>query len=300
MEKIIITDNSDPEDPIPTGKGTFISDSQLPEGITYMQTHWFSFDDNGDSGASTVIPKPVNGEPFPMAFDGANGTSKSAKISFSLDKGEWAHNPYVGFGFSMNEDRSTYNLTGSAGISFWHKGESCYLKVGIGSVTIPGQEYRASIPSNSDWTKVVIPWENFIQPEWATSVPFDNSKVIEFVWQKEGSTGESGDIFIDEVRIEGLEFNTPISSSITDSRYNKEVVSIYPNPVQDILKVSGLSSKYSTAYIYNISGNVVWVSQLLKGGDTNVLNVSKLERGLYFIRFTGDIDSETTIKFIKE
>ncbi|SMO69626.1 Por secretion system C-terminal sorting domain-containing protein [Saccharicrinis carchari] len=292
--------NPDPDDPNPSGKSTLISDSELLNGVTYMQTNWRSFDDNSDNGASTVTPKPDDGASFPMASEGANGTSKSAKISFALNKGGWEYNPFVGFGFSMNKDKSPYNLSGSTGVSFWHKGESCYLKIGISSVTIPGQEHMYNIPSNTGWTKISIPWTHFAQPSWATPIAFDNSKVIEFIWQKEGSTGQSGDIFIDEVKIEGLEFNTPISTSTNDFQFNQETINVYPNPAKDILVISGLSSKYSNVHIISINGSDVLISQPINSTDINTLNVSQLKKGLYFLRFTGNFGSESVIKFLKE
>lgn len=134
---------------------------------------------------------------------GANNTCRASKISHSLDKGGWEFDPFAGFGFELNSDKTPYDLTGSSGISFWHKGDGCQVRVSSSSVNQLGAEHYIDIGNSRTWRKIDVNWSDFSQPEWANKIPFDNSTIVVFLWHKEGVTGETGEIYIDEVKIEG-------------------------------------------------------------------------------------------------
>ena len=65
---------------------------------------------------------------------------------------------------------------------------------------------------------------------------------------------------------------TSIPSSINE---NINIVSIYPNPVKDILSIEG---EFTSIEIYNLSGKL-----LLKSTDKNHINTSSLSEGMYLI-----------------
>ena len=67
-------------------------------------------------------------------------------------------------------------------------------------------------------------------------------------------------------------FTTSIPSSINE---NINIVSIYPNPVKDILSIEG---EFTSIEIYNLSGKL-----LLKSTDKNHINTCSLSEGMYLI-----------------
>ncbi|AZQ64146.1 M6 family metalloprotease domain-containing protein [Flammeovirga pectinis] len=182
---------------------TLISNNEQGN-ISFMNTEWYAHDD-GINGGSTVTPS----NPFEMTNDGANGSDYSAKINYTLNKGSLSYNPFVAFGFDMKSNSTDYNLTGSSGISFYHKGASLHLQTLLSSIT-DYAHYQVLIPSHSEWTKVTLQWSDFDQPSWGRNVTWNSSKVTGFKWQKNGNTGDNGTIYIDEVKIEGLIFETPL------------------------------------------------------------------------------------------
>lgn len=72
-------------------------------------------------------------------------------------------------------------------------------------------------------------------------------------------------------------------------------VSIYPNPVKDIVTINGLKQNATKIELYNIAGqNVLTVTDNLE-----TIDVSSLQSGVYFTKIYTDRVS-TTIKLIKE
>lgn len=184
---------------------TLISNSEM-DNLSLMNTEWYAHDD-GANGGSTVTPSGI----FTMTNDGANGSENSAKISYSLNQGSLSYNPFVAFGFNFKEDDSAFNLSGSTGVSFYHKGDGLHLQALLSTVN-DYAHYQVLIPAHSEWTKVTLDWSIFSQPSWGTSVGWDLSKIQGLKWQKNGNTGDSGEIFIDEVKIEGVIFETPLTA----------------------------------------------------------------------------------------
>ncbi len=80
-----------------------------------------------------------------------------------------------------------------------------------------------------------------------------------------------------------------LSTGITDFGMNG--IKIYPNPVRDNLKVSGLSSE-TVAKIYNLNGKLLHTSMLTN--SEYEINVSDLSVGLYIIKL--ETDKETVVK----
>ena len=79
--------------------------------------------------------------------------------------------------------------------------------------------------------------------------------------------------------------------SINDFNLNS-TLKIYPNPSNDIIKISGLTTteRYS---IYNILGNQVFEGKV---DNDEKININKLSKGMYFLK----INNRKPIKFIKE
>ncbi|MGL1886135.1 MAG: carbohydrate-binding protein [Reichenbachiella sp.] len=186
---------------------TLISDAEHEE-LSLMNTKWFSFNDNGDGGASTIIPLASDEAPFTMSAGGANGTDNATVISYTLNQGSLEFDPYVGFGFDMNAGQTAFDLSGSTGISFYHRGEACKVVVPLSSNTDP-DFYTASVASHTEWTKVTVNWTQLAQnADWGVDVAWNAASILKFQWQVSASSG-AGTVGIDQVKIEGKTFATP-------------------------------------------------------------------------------------------
>ena len=87
-----------------------------------------------------------------------------------------------------------------------------------------------------------------------------------------------------------------MSLSISDLEMNK-LVNLYPNPAKEFLNYSlPLDFNLNKITIYDPLGKVI---KQLEVPSNSRINISELERGIYFINFKGDKNS-TTKRFIKE
>jgi hypothetical protein len=84
--------------------------------------------------------------------------------------------------------------------------------------------------------------------------------------------------------------NGEISLHVSEEILNQNQIIIYPNPVKNILKISGLEVE-SSVKIYNTRG------QLFIDKKTNkLIDISTLQKGVYFLK----IENNKTIPFIKQ
>ncbi|MDR2084736.1 MAG: Omp28-related outer membrane protein [Bacteroidales bacterium] len=77
---------------------------------------------------------------------------------------------------------------------------------------------------------------------------------------------------------------------ITDN--NK--TTIYPNPANDYINITDISNVKSIN-IYNVAGKLV-----LQSTATNEVNISTLNKGVYFLKLMNNDNTQTNIKFVKE
>jgi hypothetical protein len=113
-----------------------------------------------------------------------------------------------------------------------------------------------------------------------------------------------GDTFSNEANIY-FDYNFPITTnnyvttiqalSNPSSEFEKEFV-LYPNPVKDILNISGKNqAEIKSVEIYNIIGQLV----IVVPNAVQNIDVSSLESGTYFVKVNSEKGSTTT-KFVKE
>ena len=178
------------------GGNTILSDCNEPTVLTGGA--WYTFNDKDNGGKSTVTP--TVGSDFTMTSGGANGTSYAAKMTGTLKTGY--QYPFVGMGFNLTENEDPYDLSGSTGISFYHKGDAVNLSVKISSV----EDYcyhSYPVGSHTNWTLVTVKWDDLKQEDWGAYVNFDESEIFGVQWQFQGSSGASCTVWIDEVTLLG-------------------------------------------------------------------------------------------------
>src|SRR5690606_24875199 len=77
-----------------------------------------------------------------------------------------------------------------------------------------------------------------------------------------------------------------ITSGLAESLNNARI-SIFPNPVAEVLQIEGLAAAKgkTTLKIYDISGKVVLTKEAVTGNQTE-MNVANLNKGIYFIEIS--------------
>lgn len=100
--------------------------------------------------------------------------------------------------------------------------------------------------------------------------------------------------FINTQNCSGL---CPCTSWTVDvKQIENDMLNIYPNPANEFLILDLPTVKYDFAEFYNLKGELVFGTELVRG--TNKININSLNNGFYFIKLIGN-DVVSIRKFIK-
>lgn len=103
------------------------------------------------------------------------------------------------------------------------------------------------------------------------------------------------EITVDTTGFSGFFVRTS-SSNMATAVVNKDEISMYPNPVKEVLNIT-VKSKNGAVKIFDMSGKVVKTAAINTAGT---INVSKLSKGLYIVEITTNGNNKVTKKMIKE
>lgn len=95
----------------------------------------------------------------------------------------------------------------------------------------------------------------------------------------------------------GASFSTSCSGSLSVEDFKANGYSLYPNPVTNNQFTLKTQSE-GTYSMYNITGQLVKVNKLINGD--NVINISKLNMGLYFFTIENENGARNSFKILKE
>ena len=93
-----------------------------------------------------------------------------------------------------------------------------------------------------------------------------------------------------------LSDNSNIAALKQDNIIADKRISLYPNPVNDVLHVTGLNGK--TITIINIRGDVI--KRVIVNSDIYNLNVNSFAKGVYCVKVEGGAVRDGNLKFVKE
>lgn len=168
----------------------------------------FNAENGNNTGFATwMYTYSVNASIFPITNDttgfavvdgGAMGTAHAAKIDFDFIKD--SSYSMAAMQFDTKPNNGYYDLTGTEGISFWHKGPACVFKVMTNNASWQG--YTSYIDSSSVWRKVYLQWSNITaEPTMPPAISLDSVKSFGWIVEQRYSNAQS--LWIDEVKLEG-------------------------------------------------------------------------------------------------
>jgi hypothetical protein len=140
--------------------------------------YWYTFDDNGDGGASRVVwpvepgneYDPNSLQPIVEHCDGICGT-------FVLNKGTLTYQPYMGLAFDLagqrnyiNNSPTPANASSMGGVCITYTSDYApTLEMSLGEEVDAQIGYAlpaAALPKSKTGVTKFIPWSNFKQPTW--------------------------------------------------------------------------------------------------------------------------------------
>lgn len=162
------------------------------DNTTSLGEGWFWYTDKSNKGASTISTPKGDGDIVPSATD--NGSKNALIIKFSMDRGEYQFDPYVGWGAGIGGGVDCSKLTG---IKYRYKGSQHFVQIEISDVT-DSDQYRYSVPKSDSWTEITIDFGKLEQEGWGKAVPFNAANINKIAFQEKGDNG-TGEIHIDDI-----------------------------------------------------------------------------------------------------
>jgi hypothetical protein len=167
---------------------------------------------------------------------------------------------------------------GSNGHGFWimlnsGSGEKQYR---IGNGNTPGSANQAIVFDT--WKTVSIPMSHF------TGLGFNPATLLS--WK----LGSDSDLNTKFVYFDNIFFTT---QALSNDSFSKNTISIYPNPVQDVLTIN-TQETINSVEVFNINGQKMGVSL-----NNNTINVSSFSTGVYLLNVELANGSKEVVKFVK-
>ena len=184
----------------PQGKGLLVDDFE--DGDNYSATiddYWYTYNDNDNDGAS-VITTPVNEDGDIVAGSVDNGSKYALQVNYTLDKGDYEFDPYVGWGIQVALDDANGRF---GGLTYWYKGGAHEVHIEVSDVK-DYDVHLAKVKASRTWTQAVIRFKDLVQGGWGKEVAFDamHIKAISFQAKGSGSKVVTDSLFIDNVYLQ--------------------------------------------------------------------------------------------------
>lgn len=84
-------------------------------------------------------------------------------------------------------------------------------------------------------------------------------------------------------------------ATLKNESFSKDQIEVYPNPVNDILKINNQKDEILGAEVYSLTGKLLLSAQ----DHPNQIDLSRFNSGLYFVKITSANAGEQTFKIVK-
>ena len=184
---------------LPQGIGVLVDDFEDGDGVSKTGDGWYTYDDQDNSGAS-VITTPINDEKYPIAAPVNNGSNYAFKVVYSLDKGDYEFDPYVGWGMQVSPDDANGRF---GGITYWYKGGAHEVHIEVTDV-LDFDVHLAKIPASRTWKQAVVRFKDLVQGGWGEEVLFDAKHIMAISFQAKGNRSKviTDSLFIDNIYLQ--------------------------------------------------------------------------------------------------
>ena len=187
--------------PADSGKGILIDDFEDGDNQSLQgEYYWYTYNDNNggaDGDGASEIKTPVGADGYPIARKSDNGTNYVWAVYYALDKGEYAYDPYVGWGVILDKDVD-YSRFG--GITYWYKGGAHEVHIETSDV-LDYDVHLAKLKVARNWTKAVIRFKDLAQGGWGKKVAFDPAHIEKISFQAKGD-GKIDSVLIDNIYLQ--------------------------------------------------------------------------------------------------
>lgn len=271
----------------PEGKGILVDDFEDGDGKSLLDEYWFTYSDVTNDGAS-VITTPVNADDELIAAETNNGTKYALKVDYTLDKGDYPYDPYVGWGVNVGDiDCSRFG-----GISYWYKGGAHIVRIETSDVT-DYDVHMVKVKAATKWTQVVIRFKDMAQEGWGEPVELIPAHITTISFQAKGSAKvSSNSVMIDNIY---LQDSSEVEKDVADMTINDPV---FPETKIGDIAISNPLQAKAMKYLDKGINVTNWLEEKKKFDGTFKFDESDVqlmaENGIKALRFPIDLDLYAT------
>jgi hypothetical protein len=177
--------------------GILIDNFNSANGVALTKGLWYTYTDVSNKGESKITQDSIA-----QFYTTDSSGNQVYRYSYILDKGDNRWNPYVVSGVALVDSQlSSSKAPFMKGIAYEFKG-SKHTLVFRSSLVTDYAHFQEVIPESETWTTIIVPYDDFKQPVyWGKRVAFDKSTIQGIEWMVTGASGDTGSIFIDNVRL---------------------------------------------------------------------------------------------------
>ena len=184
---------------LPQGLGVLVDDFEDGDNESKIGDYWYTYDDKGNNGAS-VITTPLNDEENIIPGRVNNGSNYALQVNYTLDKGEYEYDPYVGWGLQIAPNDANARF---GGITYWYKGGAHEVHIETSDV-LDYDVHLAKMPASRTWKQAVVRFKDLVQGGWGAEVPFEAKNIMAISFQAKGNRTKvvSDSLFIDNIYLQ--------------------------------------------------------------------------------------------------
>ena len=185
---------------LPAGLGMLVDDFEDGDNhSTSIDDYWYTYNDN-DNGGASVITTPLNEDGDIVPGLANNGSNYALQVNYTLDKGEYEYDPYVGWGIQVAEDDANGRF---GGLTYWYKGGAHEVHIEISDVK-DYDVHLAKVSASRTWKQAVIRFKDLVQGGWGETKVFDAKHIKAISFQAKGNRSKviTDSLFIDNVYLQ--------------------------------------------------------------------------------------------------
>ena len=221
---------------LPQGLGVLVDDFEDANHESKIGDFWYTYDDKDNGGASSIVT-PLNDDGDIMPGRVNNGSNYALQVNYTLDRGEYEYDPYVGWGLQITEDSANGRF---GGITYWYKGGAHEVHIEVSDVK-DYDVHLAKVPASRSWKQAVIRFKDLVQGGWGEEVVFDAKHLKAISFQAKGSKSKvmTDSLFIDNIYLQDtsevekdqpdMEIKDPVIPTVTFTEAEITVT----NPLQE-------------------------------------------------------------------
>jgi hypothetical protein len=182
------------------------------------------------------------------------------------------------------------DLSAATGISFYHKGHGCQLKLETSDV-LDYAYHTATVAEHADWTLVHLCWADFKQPsDWGTRVSLKLAHCTAFDWEVSAADGTTGSLWIDNVRLPGSKNVVTGVRSNTSLSTHKDGFGVSVRGSTLCISRASASAAPQAVSIFDMRGKLV--REIRNSGAARIeADLGRLPNGFYSVRVNAGLQA---------